>query len=215
MKVPDACMEKSRLEDRLRQPLPGLQAQRGMAPEGRVTDSYRPDPPGARVAAILVIVSAEEQLVFIRRCRDGSHHGGQIAFPGGAQEVSDSNLCETALREAEEEIGLSRADVEILGRLSPVYVDVSNFVIHPFVAYLPMPPVFVPQPSEVDEVIVLPLSLFTRSRGEMTVTRSGRTYRAPCYRVLGVEIWGATAMITAEFLQAYSESQRESRATGK
>jgi 8-oxo-dGTP pyrophosphatase MutT (NUDIX family) len=185
-----------------------------MAPEGRVTDSYDPDPPGARVAAILVIVSATEELVFIRRRRDGSHHGGQIAFPGGAQEMSDSSLCETALREAEEEIGLARADVEILGRLSPVYVGVSNFVVHPFVGYLPSVPAFAVQPSEVDEVIVLPLARFAQGRGELTVTRPSRIYRAPCYRVLGVEIWGATAMITAEFLQAYSESQRESHTTG-
>lgn len=194
------------LERRLREPLPGLAAQVAMAPSGRISSAYDPDPPGANHAAVLLIVTARHELVFIRRAADGRAHSGQIAFPGGAREDHDADLRATALRETEEEIGVPRESVRALGALSPLYIGVSNFVVHPFVGCVDELPRFVCQPGEVDEAIVLPVDGFAVAAGELEMTRRGRPYRAPCYRFGTVAVWGATAMIVAEFLQVWGEA---------
>lgn len=194
------------LERRLRRPLPGLAAQATMAPTGRISSAYDPNPPGANHAAVLLIVTARHELVFIRRAADGRAHSGQIAFPGGAREDHDANLAETALRETEEEIGVPRASVRLLGALSPLYIGVSNYVVHPFVGCAADLPPFVCQPGEVDEAITLPVSGFAASCDKLEMIRRGRPYRAPCYRFGPVAVWGATAMIAAEFLQVWGEA---------
>lgn len=193
------------LERRLRHPLPGLAAQAAMAPAGRISSAYDPNPPGANHAAVLLLLTARHELVFIRRAADGRAHSGQIAFPGGAREDHDADLAETALRETEEEIGVSRASVRLLGALSPLYISVSNYVVHPFVGCVGEVPRFVCQPGEVDEAMALPVEGFDAACGELETTRRGRPYRAPCYRFGAVAVWGATAMITAEFLKVWRE----------
>jgi 8-oxo-dGTP pyrophosphatase MutT (NUDIX family) len=193
-----------RLARRLDAPLPGLEAQRQMAPAGRISDSYDPNPQGANQAAVLLIVAFRHELVFIRRATDGRAHSGQIAFPGGAREPGDADLAATALREAEEEIGVPRDAVRVLGALTPVYVGVSNYVVHPFVGWTDRLPLFTCQPTEVDEAIVLPIADFATARDELQMIRAGSPYRAPCYRFGPVTVWGATAMITAEFLAVWA-----------
>ena len=193
------------LEQRLREPLPGLPAQATMAPAGRISSAYDPNPPGANHAAVLLIVTARRELVFIRRAADGRAHSGQIAFPGGAREDHDADLTETALRETEEEIGVPRETVRLLGALTPLYIDVSNFVVHPYVGCVRELPRFLCQPGEVDEAITLPVDGFAAATGALEMTRRGRSYRAPCYRFGEVAVWGATAMITAEFLQVWAD----------
>lgn len=212
---PTRTMNLQRLRQRLAQPLPGLEAQRRMAPPGRVGDTYDPDPPGALASAVLLVVTGDERLVFIRRSLDGSPHSGQIAFPGGARERQDRNLAETALRETEEEIGLPQSLVVVLGRLSPVYITVSNFVVHPFVGFVESLPPLVPEPGEVAEILTAPIEAFANCRSTLSVARRGERYEAPCYRVSSVEVWGATAMITSEFLQVWRESQREATGGGR
>ena len=186
--------------------LPGVDAQRRMAPSGRIPADYDPHPPGALQAAVLVLVIGREQLVFIRRATDGRAHSGQIAFPGGSREPADASLAQTALREAEEEIGLRRDHVELLGSLTPLYIPVSNFTVHPWVGYVASPPSFVCQQTEVDETIAVPVAVLHAGRGETVVRRHGVSSRVPCYRRGVVEIWGATAMITAVFLAVWEES---------
>lgn len=186
-----------------------------MAPPGRVGDAYDPDPPGALASAVLLVVTGDERLVLIRRSRDGSPHSGQIAFPGGARELRDRSLVDTALRETEEEIGLTRSLVSVLGRLSSVYITVSNFVVHPFVAFVDSLPTLVPEPGEVAEIVRAPIGAFANCRSTLSVERRGERYDAPCYRIWSVEVWGATAMITSEFLQVWRESQHEAKRGGR
>ena len=179
-----------------------------MAPADRISSAYDPNPPGANHAGVLLIVTARRELVFIRRAADGRAHSGQIAFPGGAREDYDADLRATALRETEEEIGVPRESVRVLGALTPLYVGVSNFVVHPFVGCVEDLPRFVCQPGEVEEAIALPVDEFAAARGELEMLRRGAIYRAPCYRFGEVAVWGATAMITAEFLTLGDSSQR-------
>ncbi|MFW5729578.1 MAG: NUDIX hydrolase, partial [Spirochaetota bacterium] len=101
----------ARLEARLAEPLPGLPAQRRMAPEGRSPERYDPTPEHARQGAVLVLLYRHEGRIvmpFIRRPEDDTPHAGQIAFPGGKRDTCDADLGACALREAEEEIGLPR-----------------------------------------------------------------------------------------------------------
>jgi 8-oxo-dGTP pyrophosphatase MutT (NUDIX family) len=177
-----------------------------MAPAGRISGDYDPDPPGARVSAVLLLITPALELVYIRRAQDGGRHSGQIAFPGGAREDHDRDLVATALRETEEEIGVARGSVTVLGKLTPLYIPVTNFTIQPVVGILAEVPEFVCQPGEADEVILLPIAGFKTSLGDFAYTREGRVLQAPCYRFGEVEVWGATAMITAEFLAAWDEA---------
>ena len=128
------------------------------------------------------------------------NHAGQIAFPGGKREKEDVDLIQTALREAEEEIGLRRESVEILGRLNTVYVQISNFLITPVVGWISEMPEIRIDSSEVDEVIFVSLEDLTNEQNrcdrEME-TRTGRIF-VPGYEIDGCFIWGATAMILAE-----------------
>ena len=194
------------LSERLSRPLPGLSIQRRMAPVGRIPPDYHPDPPAARASAVLIIVTAGQDIVFIRRAQDGRRHSGQIAFPGGMREVQDPDLSATALRETEEEIGVPRGSVRLVGALTPLYISVTNFSVQPYIGFVHDLPSFVCQPGEVDEVILLPVSGFASARTVMELNRGGRVSYAPTYRFNNVDVWGATAMITAEFLAVWDES---------
>lgn len=124
-------------------------------------DTYEKQYPSARNASVLVALfdeNNETHISFIRRARTLRSHSGEIAFPGGAADVSDISPIVTALREAQEEIGLAPSRVEVLGIMPPVFTVVSNFLITPVVAYLPEGPGTMQlQVSEVAEIIFLPL----------------------------------------------------------
>jgi 8-oxo-dGTP pyrophosphatase MutT (NUDIX family) len=194
------------LEAQLSQQLPGLAAQCKMAPAGRVPKGYEAEPEGARKAAVLLGVTGDARLIMIRRAIDGGTHSGQMAFPGGSVELEDPNLEATALREAHEEIGMPSREVRVLGALSPLYIPVSNFTIYPFVGYVSALPMFVCQPGEVDEVVVLQIADLESNRGHLSRDAVGSSAGAPCYRASNCEIWGATAMIVEEFLTVVQES---------
>jgi 8-oxo-dGTP pyrophosphatase MutT (NUDIX family) len=133
------------------------------------------------------------------------NHAGQIAFPGGKREAEDADLVQTALREAEEEIGIIRGEVEILGKLSTVYVQISEFLITPVVGWMNSIPEIVVDSSEVDEVIFISLADIAnqgnRCEREMD-TRTGRIH-VPGYEINGYFIWGATAMMLSELVDLY------------
>jgi 8-oxo-dGTP pyrophosphatase MutT (NUDIX family) len=194
-----------RLQDRLQEPLPGLAAHKLMAPHGRIPDTYHPDPPGARQSGVLVLLVPGPGVVFIRRCDDGGHHAGQIAFPGGGMEPGDLDLAATAVRETEEEIGVCAASIEVIGQLSRLYIPVSNYSVLPVVGVLPTVPAFIPEPGEVDEVMVLPIKGFADARKDLRFDRHGRNFVAPAFVFDGVTVWGATAMMFAEFLKIWGE----------
>jgi 8-oxo-dGTP pyrophosphatase MutT (NUDIX family) len=145
------------------------------------------------------------RLVYTVRKDHLPDHAGQISFPGGSMDPSDSSLLETALREANEEIDLSPNLVEVIGELEEMYIPPSNFRVSPFVGLLPPEAELVLAPDEVEEI-------FTASLGELMAaktlrkvlwTRDGRDYEVPVFAVDGPpprEIWGATAAMTAALL---------------
>jgi len=194
-----------RIEHGLRAPLPGLPAQLRMVPEPRPgTKAYFEVEGTCLKAGVLVLLYESDgrlQLLLTRRTDRVLHHRGQISFPGGEQHPGES-LEATALRETQEELGLDLAAVRILGRLTPLYIPPSNFCIYPTVAFLPGKPEFRPQPDEVDVVIEAPLDHLVDAvnrRSETWGLGDGQAV-VPFYEFDGHKIWGATAMVLAEFL---------------
>jgi len=186
--------------------LPGRDAQLTMAPPMR--GDYAAPPATARRASVLALLYPIEtrlHLLYIQRTspkRD--RHAGQISFPGGAVEAVDVDAAATALRETEEEVGVPHDEVELLGALTQLYIPVSNFLVDPFVGYLPDRPTFILQESEVARVLELPLADFLTGEARKVGLRkmaNGLTLSdVPYWAVAGEEVWGATSMITAEIL---------------
>ena len=200
--LPGALNELKRI---INGPLPGLEAQLGMAPEPRPgTRPYQEVESSSLQAGVLVLFYPKDgrlHLLLTRRTERVVTHRGQISFPGGTQHPGET-IEETALRETAEELGLVPDAIVLLGRLTPLYIPPSNFCIYPVVAYLPERPGFRPQPEEVAEVLEIPVDHLLDSR---TVRREawahdGRSYDVPFYAFGKHKIWGATAMVLAELL---------------
>ena len=132
------------------------------------------------------------------------HHAGQVAFPGGRIDHGETAL-ETALRETFEEIGISSEKIEILGSLSELFVDVSGFLIQPFVGWITEKPVFTLNAAEVEKVILFPLLKQKDNLKETELETVSGKLKVPCYHYEGEIIWGATAMILAEFFDAMED----------
>ncbi|MCF6240483.1 MAG: CoA pyrophosphatase, partial [Bacteroidales bacterium] len=122
--------------------------------------------------------------------------------PGGKLEDSDADIIETAKRETFEEVGVESEKIEILGRLSSLYIPVSNYLVFPSVGFVTGTPQFVPDPNEVDKILNIPLKYFINDNYKKTEKITARNYiiDAPCYQINGYTIWGATAMIMSEFI---------------
>jgi 8-oxo-dGTP pyrophosphatase MutT (NUDIX family) len=123
-------------------------------------------------------------------------------LPGGGWEEGDVSLRETALREMQEELGVADDGLECLGALTPLYVPPSNNVVHPFVAFRSQRPVFSPDPKEVAQLLEVPLPVLANPaiRREEVWEREGKPYYVPFFVVDEHKVWGATAVILAEFL---------------
>jgi 8-oxo-dGTP pyrophosphatase MutT (NUDIX family) len=130
-------------------------------------------------------------------------HAGEISFPGGRRDDGDADLQATALREAEEEIGLDPAQVKIGETLPATRTFVTNFVVHPFVGYVPHPRELdlQPNPSEVETLLTFSLELLREGYGMRRLIRRGVPIHTPTYEVEGHLIWGATARILADLLE--------------
>jgi 8-oxo-dGTP pyrophosphatase MutT (NUDIX family) len=183
--------------------LPGVEAQLRMAPQPR--GGWKPGfaPDQARPAAALLLlfpVGGHAAMLLTKRAPDLLHHGGQVSLPGGAV-VPGETIEEAALREAEEEVGLSRADLHVVGCLTPLHIPVSGFVLHPVVALAPGRPAMRPQPGEVERIIEAPVAqlLDPRRHHRVTRERDGIEFEMPYFDLGGDEVWGATAMVLAEF----------------
>ena len=162
-------------------------------------------PPGKTVAAVLVpllAVDGEPSLLFTRRSNLLPHHQGQIAFPGGGHDPEDPDLAATALREAQEEIGLDPAHVRLLGALDDLETVATRFVITPFVGVVPHPYDFRPCPREVDAIFSVPLRVLQAPDAERHEVWDfdGRAVPIDTYPVDGHVIWGATQRITRDLL---------------
>jgi 8-oxo-dGTP pyrophosphatase MutT (NUDIX family) len=177
-------------------------------PEPSASASFDP-PSGAgeqTPAAVLVPLflagqQREPYVVLTRRRVDLRRHAGEISFPGGRRDAEDANLTDTALREAEEEIGLDRSCVELLGALAPTSTFATNYVIHPFVAAVPAGVAWQPSAREVDAVLELPLEAVRAGRTRTRMERRGISFETDTYVVDEHLIWGATARILETLLE--------------
>ena len=157
-------------------------------------------------AAVLVPVFGDPErpgIVFTRRRQDLRRHAGEISFPGGRRD-GDEALVTTALREAEEEIGLLADDVEVIGALPPVGTFVTNYKVHPFVALIGDDPSFEPNPAEVETVLAFRVEELRAGFAMRRLVRHGIPIRTPTYAVREHLIWGATARILGELLERLS-----------
>jgi 8-oxo-dGTP pyrophosphatase MutT (NUDIX family) len=142
----------------------------------------------------------EPHIVLTKRRADLRRHAGEISFPGGRRDPGDADLQQTALREAEEEIGLPRAAVSILGELPATSTFATNYVIHPFVAEIAAGQRWLASPREVEAVLELPVQDLRESRTRTRMERRGFSFETDAY-ILGEHlIWGATARIIEELL---------------
>lgn len=156
-----------------------------------------------RFGAVLVLLHqglAGPTFPVIERPHTLTNHPGQVALPGGALERSDLDLWQAALRETREELGIATNDVVAVGRLEPVPVTPSRFLIVPFVGWLDKTPRWLPNEAEVARVADIPLDaiLDTASVHEEERDLRGNRYVVTFYRVGDTEIWGATARVLSE-----------------
>ena len=199
-----ATIERA-LRKRLAGTLPGIDAQMRFAPvpprSGWTVGEF---PADARSAAALLLIYPRENDVAIPltvRSRALARHAGQISLPGGATDDNET-LVSAALREASEEIGVDPSSVRVLGELTPVYVLVSGFTLHPVVGVTDRRPDFVAAPDEVEEILEVSLDdLRDASRIRLaTRIREGVAVEYPYFDLLGHQVWGATAMVLGEFI---------------
>jgi 8-oxo-dGTP pyrophosphatase MutT (NUDIX family) len=158
--------------------------------------------PAAVLVPLFTTGEAEEpHVVLTRRRADLRRHAGEISFPGGRQDAEDATLADTALREAEEEIGLPRTRVSMLGELPPTSTFATNYVIHPYVGVIPAGLAWQPSAKEVDEVLELPVDALRSGRTRRRLERRGISFETDAYVVDENLIWGATARILEQLLE--------------
>ena len=160
------------------------------------------DASGSTNAAVLVPLYRDPlTAVFTERRADLRRHAGEISFPGGRQDEPDEDLRTTALREAEEEIGLPPSAVEIMGALPPVGTFVTGYRVFPYVGTIERGHVWRPAEAEVAQVLEFELAELTSGHEMKRLIRKGVPIRTPTYTVDGHLIWGATARIVQSLLE--------------
>jgi 8-oxo-dGTP pyrophosphatase MutT (NUDIX family) len=164
---------------------------------------------GQTEAAVLVPIFGYPErpgLVFTERRADLRRHAGEISFPGGRRDHAGEELVTTALREAEEEIGLAASDVEIAGALPPIGTFVTSFKVHPFVGLIGDDLRFEANPAEVAAVLMFTIDELHAGFAMRRLVRRGIPIRTPTYVVGDHLIWGATARILGELLSRLGQS---------
>jgi 8-oxo-dGTP pyrophosphatase MutT (NUDIX family) len=210
--LPDAVFV-DHVKSRLAGKLPGRDAQYRMASLRRLSDDehfYTQPAADARVASVLNLLhwhyDAWHTVLIQRSTNPRDRHSGQVSFPGGRLEENDGSLENVALREVWEEVGVEPSKIEVLGRLTELYIPVSNYVVHPFVGILHGEARFTPQPGEVENIFTPNIDIFRAAKNRKVTDISfaeGMTLRGvPYFDVNGLVVWGATAMIMNEFLEA-------------
>jgi 8-oxo-dGTP pyrophosphatase MutT (NUDIX family) len=198
----------AKLKAELKLGLPGVDAHLRLAPEVRINDLKAGQFPlhAVNSAVLIILYPCGERLftVVILRNEYNGAHSGQISLPGGKREDSDIDFENTALREAQEEIGIKPAEMEILGQLSLFYVRPSNFIVYPFIAYSKQRPDFHPDSLEVQRIIEI--DVFKEVSYEKIVNKTlsfknNTKVEAPGFEVGNEFMWGATAMIFSELIQ--------------
>jgi 8-oxo-dGTP pyrophosphatase MutT (NUDIX family) len=157
------------------------------------------------VPLFLAPADGEPHAVFTRRREDLRRHAGEISFPGGRRDPEDADLEETALREAEEEIGLPRGQVRPLGELPTTSTFVTGYTIHPYVGEIPAGLAWRVSEREVDAVLEFSLRALRKSRTHTRIERRGISFETDAYILDEHLIWGATARIVEHLLERVEE----------
>ena len=192
------------LSERLMQDLPGRAVHEELRPKfvngKKFSINHATSPKEGAVLILLYPYARHICFPMICRSDDNGAHSGQMAFPGGKQDVNDENLKQTALREAYEEIGIDFTKVDIIGLLSKIHVEVSNFDVLPVLGICPSMPKFIPNTREVKYIITPSLDnlIAPKNRKETTIINRNNTLIAPCFELEKNTVWGASAMILNE-----------------
>lgn len=202
------------LRDRLRNgDVPGIEAHRRLAPDNRDAESIAVLPDEMRHAAVLLVLfdAQDPSVLLIRRPDDGSVHSGELAFPGGRYEAGERFPEGTALREAREEIALDPDRVLVLGTLTPLVIPVSRFRIVPVVVWADSVDYVTPDDREVAEIVPVSLQTLRNAPARRLFRTPVGDISAPCWAVSDVRpdlppLWGASAMVAAELIDACGES---------
>ena len=196
--------------------LPGEKLQQKLSPETRYAENISFAGKTAKESAVMILIFGDKplskkelQIVLIKRNDDGQPHSGQISFPGGRYEDKDNDLITTAIREAEEEVGISGEKITILGKLTPLYIPVSNFNVCPVVVYSSENVEFKPNNSEVAYIIKVKISdLIEAPIYKKKIKRYGKEFVIPYFNFNNEHVWGATAMILSEFRDIITKYHR-------
>lgn len=202
------------LKIRFQQPLPGEDAQFLMSPFGRQRiQQIDPEKYNPRKSAVLILLFPEQdsiRTILIQRPVYTGVHSGQVAFPGGKFEETDTDLQQTALRETFEEVGVPANTVEIIGKLTDLYINPSNFLVSPYIGFVSELPDFIMDAYEVQKIITVDLFSLNdiRIQSEKTITHSsGYKIKTPYYEIESLTVWGATAMIISELNVVVQEAK--------
>jgi 8-oxo-dGTP pyrophosphatase MutT (NUDIX family) len=203
-------------EDRLVQEMPGRSAHELMKPtlangSGiRTNNTTKPRPGG-----VLILFYEQNGIVkfpLIERPEYSGIHSGQIALPGGKKEEHDADLTQTALRESEEEIGIDKHDVHVLGSLSQFFVAASNFDILPVIGVSEKTPNFKPDPREVNDIITPSITELlddSNKKVKDMEVRNGYRLKSPYFDLQNKVVWGATAMMLSELVAVVKEFREQ------
>ncbi len=198
----------------IKESLPATDAHIIMAPPERAEiirnidkSDYNP-----REAAVLMLFyprNDQTNLALILRNSYNGVHSSQIAFPGGKVEKFDSSLCETALRETHEEIGISADNINIVRAFTELFIPPSNFIVHPFFGFSNTELIFTPDPSEVAGLVEFPVSRFLDDDTivqNIMATSYSKAIEVPTFKIGDHYVWGATAMIMSELKEVLKKA---------
>lgn len=188
-------------------PLPGVEAQLKLAPILRIQELEKIDlsSKNSNKAGVMAVFYPDKQsithLALILRKTYRGVHSNQVGFPGGRLEDIDKNLKHTALRETEEEIGIPRNEIRVLKRLTRLYIPPSDFWVYPYVGLYDSTPKFIPQQSEVEQILEVALMDLLNEENLITkklTTSYAEEIEVPAFFLSGQVVWGATAMMLSE-----------------
>ena len=155
-----------------------------------------------QAAVLILLYLADNEIYFFltKRTDELKHHKGQISLPGGTQEGNEK-LIDTALRETQEEIGINKTSISIIGTITPLFVPVTGFMIYPFIGYSLNKLDPKPDPVEVATIFSVNISDLLNKENRTTEQRNIRGYdvQVPYFKLNDYQVWGATSMILSEF----------------
>ena len=196
-----------RLKKELQRTLPGKMAQHKMAPSQRIEKTVNTSSQNAGVLILLYPNNSEIFTTLIKRPVYKGVHSGQISLPGGKfEEEVDISIVETAFRETQEEIGVPKNSITFVGKLTPLYIPVSNIHVQPVIGCLSQEPQFTADSREVDKIYEINIhELLTPEciAEDEIILSDNRKVRAPYYNFNNLQIWGATAMILSEYFEIH------------